>query len=157
MLEISRGPKHPLSEAIKDLSVWVHVNERGALAMTQCRSFNSWGPYDFAYALELLAKQELADARINQLAGEDEEFARSLSIQRFDGPELLDAISQADTLEFPLGRISRVLHVTRAGARYEDSFEGDFAAATVEHLVEQLEGQAHTSKRKRRASTRKSS
>lgn len=155
MLDISRGPKHPLTEAVKDVSAWVHLNERGALAMIQRRSFRSWGPYDFAYVLELFEAQEQADARMKQLAREDAEFARSLSIQRLDGPKLLDAISQADTLEFPSGRDFGTMHVTREGARYDDDGEGDFTPATVERLVEGLQEQARTLRRRNRASARK--
>jgi hypothetical protein len=149
-VEISRGPKHPLTEAIQDLSAWLPLNERGALAMIQHSSFNSWGPYDFAHVLELFAKQELADAWMKQLLREEEEFARSLSIQQLKGTELLDAISQADTLEFPSGNDCELLHVTRKGARYDDDVEGEFTAATVEGLVERLQQQAQ-SQRKRRS------
>lgn len=156
MLKISRGPKHPQVEAMKDVSAWVHLNERGTLAMIQCSSFDSWGgPYDFAYVLELFASEELAGARMKQLAREDEEFARSLSIQLLDGPKLLDAISQADTLEFPSGQDFGTLHVTREGARHDDDCAGDFTAVTAEGLVERLQEQVRISQRKRRASARR--
>lgn len=123
--------------------------------MIRHRRFNSWGPYDFAYVLEIFATQELADARIERLAREDEEFARSLSIQRLEGPMLLDAISQADTLEFPSGQSFGTLRVTREGARYDDDCEGDFTAATVLGFVDRLQKQERTSQRKRRACARK--
>ncbi|WP_129640718.1 MULTISPECIES: hypothetical protein [Steroidobacteraceae] len=154
MLEISRGPKHPLTEAAKDLSAWVHLNERGALAMIQRSVFHSWGPYAFAYVLELFSKQELADRWMEQLA-RDDEFTMPLATHRLTGAELLDAISLADTLAFPSGQSVGTLHLTREGARYHDDVKGDFGAATVEHLIERLQEQARRSQRKRRGSVRK--
>ena len=129
--------------------------KRGLLAMVQSSAVHSWGPYDFAYVLELFATQELADGWLKQLAREDEEFAGSLSIQMLGGPELLDAISQADALEFPSGRGSGILHVTREGERYDDGPKRDFGGATVEGLVERLQEQVRASQRKRRAWARK--
>jgi hypothetical protein len=155
MLEISRGPTHPLTEAVKNVSAWVYSNERGALAMIQRRGVRSWGPYDFAYVLELFAAQALADGWMKQLAREDEELVRSLSIQRLEGAKLLDAISQADALKFPSDRGFGALHVTREGTRCDDDPQGDSGAATVEALVERLQEQARTSQRKRGAPARK--
>jgi hypothetical protein len=115
--ELRRDRNHPLEKAFADATAYVHQYPSGKLSL-----IHALGRYwtDKAYILQLFRTERDARAGLESWQDEcdDPTERQEPSIVQVTGPELLDAIAHADTLEIagPDDKVT-LHHLTYTGAR----------------------------------------